>query len=97
MENWGKGGAGRQHSPLGTIHHRGKAAKSPWSCPSVFMEEIRELLLGIKEKLSPRSVLPSTPRFPEDSFSSISRKYFLWEGHNPMSLIKDLERKQYLI
>lgn len=63
----------------------------------MFMEEIRELLLGIKEKLSPRSVLPSTPRFPEDSFSSISRKYFLWEGHNPTSLIKDLERKQYLI
>lgn len=97
MENWGKGGAERQCIPLGTINQRREAAKPPSSCPSVLMDGIRELLLGIKEKLSPRSTLPSIPKVPEDSFCSSSCKYFLGGGHNPLSLIKDLERKQNLI
>lgn len=69
-ENWGTGGAQRPCIPQGTINHRRKAAKSPWSFPNVLIDGIRELLLGIKAKL----------QLPEASFCSSSCKYFLWEG-----------------
>lgn len=87
MQGWGMGGMERERIPLGTINHTRKAS----GCPLVLMDGIRELLLGIKGKLSPGSTaLPAASTAPTRSPSAPVS----FGGHHPLGLIKGFESKQ---